>query len=93
MLIDDNCRLHCANLDLTSFSREKSQDKWPAYSLNMNQIEYVLDNLGRPVADRLALLQECVWLGGVVDFKSNCSHVGLRPTGRVPSVTGLPKGS
>ena len=53
MLIDDNCRPHRANLDLTSFLRKESHEKWQAYSLNINQIEYVLDNLGRPVAGRL----------------------------------------
>ena len=53
MLIDDNCRPHRANLDLTSFSMKESHEKWPAYSLDMNQIEHGLDNLGRPVASRL----------------------------------------
>ena len=47
MIIDDNCRPHRANLDLTSFSRKESHDKWPTYSLDMNQIQYVLHNLGR----------------------------------------------
>ena len=51
MLIDDNCILHCANLDMTFFSRKESHDKWPAYFLDMNQID-ILDNLGRPVAGR-----------------------------------------
>ena len=29
----------------------------------------------------IGLLQEWVWLGGVVDFKTNCPHMGPKPTG------------
>ena len=41
----------------------------------------------------IVLLQEWVWLGGVVGVKTKCPHMGLGPTGGVPSVGGLPKES
>ena len=33
----------------------------------------------------IVLLQEWVWLGGVVGFKTKCPHMGPGPTGGVPS--------
>ena len=41
----------------------------------------------------IVLLQEWVWLGGVVDFKTNCPHMGPGPTGESGLHGGLPKGS
>ena len=41
----------------------------------------------------IALLQEWVWLGGVVGFKTKCPHMGSGPTGGVPSLGGLSKES
>ena len=39
----------------------------------------------------IALLQEYVWLGGVVGFRTNCPHMGPEPMGGVPSVGDLSK--
>ena len=71
------------------------------YSPDMNPIEYVLDNLGRPVVGCLPFpytLEEpengdsssagVAWIGLVVGFKVNCPHTGPRPM-----EGGLSKGS
>ena len=68
----------------------------------MNSIEYVLDNLGRPVAGYLPLtytLEELEneeissagvgWIGLVEGFKVNCPYLGPGPTEGVPSVGGV----
>ena len=65
----------------------------------MNPTEYVLDNLGRPIAGcqpspyTLEKLENgdsssagVGWIGLVEGFKVNCSHVASVPTERVPSV-------
>ena len=50
----DNYRPHHANLvDDFFFMEGIVQMKWLANSVDMNQIEYVLDNLGRQVAGQL----------------------------------------
>ena len=40
----------------------------------------------------IALLQEWIWLGGIVGFKNNCLHMGPGPTGEVSSAGSIPKG-
>ena len=65
----------------------------------MNSIEYVLDNLGRPVAGYLPstyTLEELEngdsssarvgWIRLVEDLKVNFTHMGPGPTEGVPSV-------
>ena len=65
----------------------------------MNSIEYVLDNLGRPVAGYLPstyTLEELEngessfagvgWIGLLEAFKVHCLHIGPGPMERVPSV-------
>ena len=83
MLIDDNCRPHRANLDLNRvcFGQSRETSCWPPILSENWRME-------------IALLQEWVWLGGVVGFKTNCPHMEPRPTGGVPSVgEGAAKGS
>ena len=68
----------------------------------MNSIEYVLDNLGRPVDGYLPstyTLEELEngnsssagvgWIGLVDCFKVNCPHMRHGPTEGVPSVEGV----
>ncbi|GFU62853.1 transposable element Tcb2 transposase [Trichonephila clavipes] len=53
ILMDDNCRLHRANLMEDSlFEEGMVRMEWPACSPNMNPIELVWDALGRRVAGR-----------------------------------------
>ncbi|GFT58020.1 transposable element Tcb2 transposase [Trichonephila clavipes] len=52
-LMDDNCRPHRANLvEDFVFEKDIVRMEWPAYSPDMNPIEYVWDALGRRVAGR-----------------------------------------
>ena len=80
MLIDDNCRLHLANLNLNRvcFGQSRKTSFWPSI-------------LSENLKMEIALLQEWVWLGGDVGFKTICPHMGRM--GGVPSVSGLSKGS
>ncbi|GFX47092.1 cubilin [Trichonephila clavipes] len=51
MFMDDNARLHRANIvDECLQSEDITRMDWPAYSLDLNPIEYVWDILGRRIA-------------------------------------------
>ena len=57
MLMDDNCRRHSANLkDGFLLEEGKVQMEWAAYSLDMNSIKHVWDNLGKRVLGHLSPL-------------------------------------
>ncbi|GFY14045.1 transposable element Tcb1 transposase [Trichonephila clavipes] len=53
LLMDDNARPHRANIvDECLQSEDITHMDWPAYSLNLNPIEYVWNMLGRRIAAR-----------------------------------------
>ncbi|GFT78416.1 transposable element Tc3 transposase [Trichonephila clavipes] len=53
LFMDDNARPHCANIVDGCFqSEEITRMDWPAYSPDLNQIEYAWDMLGQRIAAR-----------------------------------------
>ncbi|GFS53943.1 DDE_3 domain-containing protein [Trichonephila clavipes] len=53
LFMDDNAHPHCANIvDECLQSEDITRMDWPAYSLDLNQIEHVWDMLGRRIAAR-----------------------------------------